>query len=168
MAKVCAAALLALSVLATGCGLVTRPVDVYSRAFFIADHWNDPKLFPPKANLCMETFCRRVDTTKQYVGGHKGYTSQVYYRYCPAHSPSFVATGSRLDGFFYFVYWTSCFFIGWFGLSLILGLPGIGVAKLWLLVRGEKREPDLDRFGTLVAAAAGAINVVVFVMFAYW
>jgi hypothetical protein len=168
MSKACVPALLALAALSSGCGLVTRPVDVYSRAYFIVDNWNNPQRFPHQANLCMDTFCRRFDTAKKYVGGHRGYTSQVFYRYCPEHRPSFVSTGTRLDGFFYFVYWAACFFIGWVAVGMVITLPVVGVHGLWLLARGEKRDAPPETLMTVMMSIAGAINLIVFVMFAYW
>ena len=47
-------ALLLLS-LSTGCGLATRPLDVYYRAGWMVAHLDDQQAFPRKSNLCMET-----------------------------------------------------------------------------------------------------------------
>jgi len=161
-----AAVLLALALLGSGCGVFTRPVDVYMRAGWMVANWNEPRAFPPRANVCMEEFCRRTDTARKYVGGRKGYTSQVHYRYCPEHSPHFVATGSRFDGFFYFVYWGSAFIAAFGYVALILFLPVFGVASLIGKARG--REVDIEGPATVVTFVAFAINVAAWLMFAIW
>src|SRR5581483_8750302 len=71
----------------------------------------DQVAFPHECNLCMEPFCTRVDVVKKHVCGRAGYTSQTKWRYCPAHEPSLLTTGTRLDAFILLPY---------MGLSLIL------------------------------------------------
>ena len=138
--------LVVLAALSSGCGLVTRPVDVYYKAGFVLTNLGDPVRLPPHANLCMEQFCTRTDTQKKYVGGRKGYTSQVQYNYCPLHQPSFVATKSRLDGPLYFVYWGSAWLLSTIMLSMLFLGAAWAPVKLWSLARGDKSIDIVDGY----------------------
>jgi hypothetical protein len=85
--------------------LPRRALDGPYKAAWVVAHWSDPLHSPKGKNLCMEPFCVRMDTTHKYVGGHKGYTSQVDYHFCPDHSPHFLSLGLRMDGTIYVAYW---------------------------------------------------------------
>jgi hypothetical protein len=163
-------ALALFALLSSGCGLFTRPADVYYRAGWMITHLNDAS-FPPKSNLCMETFCTRTDTVKKFAGGHRGYTSQAYYRYCPLHTPGFVNTNSRLDGFLRFCYWIMTYFVGWFYAIGVLMLP------VWLIAKGagkaapavkDKAERLLDQAIGPTVTIAAVINTTAWLMFAIW
>ena len=154
-------ALLLLS-LSTGCGLVTRPLDVYYRAGWMIAHHDDQRAFPPKSNLCMETFCTRTDTTKKFAGGHKGYTSQAYYYYCPIHQPSFVNTGSRFDGFLRFVYWGTVFLISHLLAFGFFSLPALGLQRLFA------KRTDFVELVMPVTYLAFGISAAAWLMFAIW
>lgn len=82
-----------------------RAVDVYYKAGWMVAHWSDEESFPSGSNVCTYLFCTRTDTVPKYVGGRRGYTSQVSYNYCAIHEPEFISMGNRLDGFLYFLYW---------------------------------------------------------------
>ena len=154
------------ALLSTGCGVVTRPVDVYYRAGWMISNWNDPK-FPPKANLCMHTFCTRTDTVKKHVGGRRGYTSEVKYNYCPLHAPSFFAFDSRPDDFLYFIYWFITFFVGMtLGSIPFLVLFGLG-HFLWLKVR-SKEGGRVNWEHPAPWVAGFVVNTIAWLMFAYW
>jgi tetratricopeptide (TPR) repeat protein len=85
--------------------LPRRVLDAGYKGWWVVDHWNDAVAFPPKSELCMFPFCTKTDTHKKFVGGHRGYTSQVLHYYCGAHEPTFFSMGIRFDGFLYMLYW---------------------------------------------------------------
>ncbi|HLY75058.1 MAG TPA: tetratricopeptide repeat protein, partial [Planctomycetota bacterium] len=160
-----------------------RTLDVGYKAWWIVEHWNNPLVFPHKANLCMEPFCTRIDTTKKYVGGHRGYTSQVDYNYCPEHQPTFFSMGIRFDGFLYFIYWAVAIFLSAFlyGVPFALALRILMwpvLLPLWkagkissglLLPRlPESGSPAEKKLNTFSFWVTGAFVLSLWTMFAFW
>ncbi len=131
-------------------------------------HLEDAQAFPRKSNLCMETFCTRTDTHKKFAGGHKGYTSQVYYNYCPIHEPSFVNTGTRLDGLLRFFYWGVTFLISYILAFGLLALPAQGMLLLYDKLRRSTIASDFIRVAAPVTAVAFGVCSAAWLMFAIW
>jgi hypothetical protein len=173
--------LVALALGASGCSVFSRSVDVYYKAYWVIAHWSDAKLFPPKSDLCTAPFCTRTDTAKKYVGGRPGYTSQVKYHYCPAHSPTFFATGSRIDGLLYTFYFGLAIFLSYgvafVGLGLLL-FPLVSVGGLVGALFARKKAPDTPSalsWNTLLGwdlaiavIAATPICALSWLMYAWW
>ena len=139
---------------------VMRSADVYYKAGWMIAHRNDAAAFPPGSKLCIHEFCTRTDTTLKYVGGRRGYTSEVQYRYCPVHEPNFVKFGSQLDGFLYFCYWVVAIICSLIAPCLLLMPIAI------IFVRGFKASEGT--VGGIFGFVPLAIVIAAWVMFAWW
>lgn len=149
--------LIALAALAaTGCDATERSVDVFYRAGHIVTHWSEVK----SKELCTENFCTRTDTTQKYVGGHKGYTSETTYDYCPSHEPRFVKTGTRFVDLFRGFHFAWAFVLSCVLASAAMALAFAPFVYLFRAIQGRGGRPHIDP-GEVLGLIAGIGGLVV-------
>lgn len=160
-----------------------RGVDMGYKTVWMTAHVADEDTFPTKCEICKEPFCTRIDTRDKYVCGRPNYTSENRWNFCPEHSPTFLSTGSRFDGFFLYPYSLAVFAVfamTWY-LLVMLGLRILISPILLILVATKKQPADvlfpwghgtpgtlglfLDRASNVVA---GGFIIVGLVMYLWW
>ena len=82
-----------------------QSLDVWPRAAWMVQHFSDPEVFPPKAEICAAPFCRSAATEPTRVGGNPGHRSETTMSFCREHPPLLPSYNSRFDDLLRFTYW---------------------------------------------------------------
>jgi len=82
-----------------------QSLDVWPRAAWMVQHFSDPEVFPPKAEICAAPFCRSANTQPTRVGGNPGHRSETMMPFCHDHPPLLPSYSSRFDDLLRFTYW---------------------------------------------------------------
>ena len=157
---------------------VTRQsLDVWPRAAWMVQHFSDPEVFPPGAEICAEPFCRSVDTQPAIVGGNPGHRSETRMYFCRDHPPQLPSFGSRFDDLLRFTYWVLAMALSWIEAVVVVVI----LCSPLMLLRSWLERIDAGRHGMagklsngLAAILTGLggltliASLVAWIMFAWW
>jgi hypothetical protein len=167
------AALLLLAILYPFRQTGKQSLDVWTRAAWMFTNAKDEQVFPPKAELCAATFCRRVDTELKYVGGNPGHRSETKLPFCPEHTSGLPSTGSRYDNLIRFIYWVLAMILSCLEATFILAIVCYPLALAWAFLRPDPAGEGPWRRALVSSTAlglvvGGAATLLVWGMFAWW
>ena len=154
-----------------------QSLDVWPRAAWMVQHFSDPEVFPPKAEICAAPFCRSADTQPTLVGGNPGHRSQSKMYFCRKHPPLLPSYSSRFDDVLRFTYWVLAMalsFIETVVIVLILCSP-LMLLRSWLVRRDAglhgmagKLGNGVEMIQTWFACLTFIAWLAAWVMFAWW
>jgi len=154
-----------------------QSLDVWPRAAWMVQHFSDPEVFPPKAEICAEPFCRSVDTEPTRVGGNPGHRSESTMYFCRDHPPLLPSYSSRFDDLLRFTYWVLAMALSLIEavvVVVILGSP-LMLLRSWLERRDAGRHGMAGKLSNGLAMILTGFACLTFIawlaawiMFAWW
>lgn len=154
-----------------------QSLDVWPRAAWMVQHFSDPEVFPPKAEICAAPFCRSADTQPTYVGGNPGHQSETKMYFCREHKPLLPSYGSRFDDMLRFTYWVLTMALSLIeaGVVVLILCSPLMLLRSWLLRRDAglhgmagKLASGIEMIQTWCVCLTFMAWLAAWIMFAWW